>query len=139
MKFERMCEIIIEDNELCLKGICNTTEREVLIEEAIQELQRSPYDCFLPAKTYPDFRDQREDCLYMYPLRHEGVVFIVGRGVNYKPECAKEYIEVLFAVRDFKGVSIDNKILDLKESLGCILNIKRKDTVLKKALKNILE
>jgi len=93
---------------LDLQGICNSPEREALIESAIKVLQTHPEtfaeEKYFGIKNYASFGDQREDHPYGSGPRHGTIVFSIGRNRdNYKPEHAAKYIEVLIAFRDDKG------------------------------------
>ena len=107
---------------LRLGGICNTREREELIEEAITELQNCPQDAFkgkyLGIKNYASFGDQREDHSYGMCPRHGTIVFSVGRSKDYKPEHANHYINLLLLFRDDKkGIkSEDGKTRNIQQA-----------------------
>lgn len=96
---------IILNNEINVKGICNTSKREKLIELAISNLQLDPENWtkerYYGIKNYASFGDQREDHNYGMGPRHGTIVFQIGRDKNYKIENKDKYIEILLLARDY--------------------------------------
>jgi hypothetical protein len=112
-------EAILND-EIRIKGFCNTASRECLLEEAIGKLQTDPENFALKEyygiKNYANFGDQRADCSYGMRPRHGTIVFSIGRGENYSPESSDLYVDLLLYFRDFRNnvdVSKNKRALDL--------------------------
>lgn len=103
-------ETIILNDEIEIKGFCNTIKREELIENAISALQNNPDDwakkMYYGIKNYASFGDQREDHEYGYGPRHGTIVFSIGRGKNFDPSKKDIYIEFLIFFRDFRNETL---------------------------------
>jgi len=95
----------IINDEIELEGVTTTPQREELIAEAIEKLQKDPDDFakgqYYGIKNYAAFGDQREDYRHGCGPRHGSIKFRIDRGENFNPEKAKEYIELLLWLRKF--------------------------------------
>jgi len=111
---------------LKLEGVCNTIEREKVIEDAISRLQTDPENAFatgfMGIKNYASFGDQRCDCEYGTGPRHGEIVFSIGRGKDYDPKNANEYIRILLIFRDAGSFELEKKRYNLYSAYKMLMD-----------------
>lgn len=103
----------MSETKLRVSGVCNTSARRAVIEDAIAAIQADPVTAltleFMGVKDYAGFVDQRCDCKYGYGPRHGCIVFRVGRAYpGDKSSLGEDDIAFLLRARGFPGVEIDD-------------------------------
>lgn len=110
-------------SNIFVDGVCNSKDRESLINEAIGYIRESGFERFrkefIGFKNYEAFGDQRCDCRYGYGPRHGGVVFRIGiKDKSLTKENYDDEIYALIATRDFPRNDYGEDYLSRKRSLS---------------------
>ncbi len=115
-------------------GVCNTTTRRKVIEDAIAAIQEDGVTAlareFMGVKRYAHFGDQRTDCAYGMGPRHGSIAFRVGRDTSHRsraprPDLGPDDVYFLECARDFPGVERPDKHIrnrTVRDGLSTVLD-----------------
>lgn len=106
---------------IAIEGVCDSSDRRKLIEEAITDLQEDPENWakghYYGIKNYAGFGDQRSDHPYGYGPSHGSIVFRISRTSSFITANKDLYIRILLWVLNYKGFENNSN------GRGCTLSL----------------